>query len=94
MGATGKGCGMGSCSCGCCHGGKMRLVFLLRVLVMLIILIIVFGAGFKLGSLKSSLVRGYYGSSMMMQRYGTVSGGQTGGMMPYRTGQQGTSTVN
>jgi hypothetical protein len=86
-----KGC-MGSRCCG--HGyGKMRLFYLLRILVTLIILIIVFWCGFRLGTLRGSFTRGYYNYPMMMQGgYSNVSGGQTGGIMPYGAGRQGTST--
>ena len=87
-----KGC-MGSCGCGCCHGGKMRLIFLLRVLVMIIILMVVFLCGFKLGSLRTSFNREYRGYPMMLQGgYGNASSGQAGGMVQYRM-WRGTSTV-
>ncbi len=87
------GFGMGSCSCG--HGyGKMRLFFLVRVLITLIILIIVFWCGFRLGVLQGSFGREYSGRSMMMYGgYGNVYGGQTGGVVPYGAQRQGTSTV-
>ena len=88
------GCGMGSCFCG--HGyGKMRLLFLVRILVTLIIPIIVFWCGFRLGVLQGSFFgREYNTRSIMMQGgYGNVYGGQTEGVIPYGTPRQGTSTA-
>jgi hypothetical protein len=86
---------MGSCSCGSgCGYGKMRFLYLLRILVTLIILIIVFWCGFRLGALRASFGRGYRSYPMMGQGgYGNVSGGRTSGITPDGAGRQVTSTI-
>jgi len=73
-GCCGSGKGMG-CGCGW-HGGGTRMLF--RALLGVIILVLVFWFGVKLGELRES-IRGYngYGSGSyypvrMMQGYGTV----------------------
>jgi len=72
----------------------MRLFFLVRILVTLVILIIVFWCGFRLGVLQGYFGREYSSRSIMMQGgYGNVYGGQTGGVMPYGAPRQGTSTA-
>jgi len=89
-------CAASSCSCGCCcvHGGKMRLVFLLRVLVMVVILMVVFWCGFCLGCLRGSLNRAHRGYQMMEQGgCGDISGGKTCGIVPYGAEQRATSTI-
>ncbi len=73
-----EGCRCFQCRCGtdckCGHGWHGHRHFLLRFLVGIIILVIVFAVGVKLGELKSSFGHGHYsgGRHYMMQPYGTM----------------------
>jgi len=69
------GCGEGKCGCGgamgsmCkCHGKYYHLV---KVILKLIIIIIIFWCGFKLGVITGSIRGGYYGHT----NFGMMRGG-------------------
>ena len=62
------GCGMhqmGGCGCPGCHGGKHHLI---KIILKIIIIILIFWCGFKLGDITGSIRGGYgreIGSQMM-----------------------------
>jgi hypothetical protein len=91
-----EGCGMMGKGAWHYEHSKMRFLYLLRVLVMLIILIIVFMCGFRLGSLTSMLRSGSRRTYPMMQQgeYSNVQSGQgqRSPMMPVGGTVQGSST--
>ena len=69
----GEGCKCGACGnmggmgCGGYHHGKFHLV---KVILKLIIIILIFWCGFKLGAITGAIRAEEYGHGMMMQRGG------------------------
>lgn len=84
----------GACSCASCHGwgGQYRW---LRILIGIVVMLIVFSAGVKLGEWKGIVESqsGYYGGRMMAPYGWNGNGGYgPGGMMRWYYGNPGSST--